>query len=134
MIADELEALASELHDDMKNAETAGGRSRIMRVLELAADLAERAAELVLELDPGEDLPADVRALAVLCANCGHDRGDHLVEAPHACECAVEWFGLPAGRAPSRSCTCPCFCPRPMPDLMVGPTLAEAIEESRRPA
>lgn len=24
--------------------------------------------------------------LEQLCVNCGHDRGEHLVEAPHACE------------------------------------------------
>jgi hypothetical protein len=46
--------------------------------------------------DAGDELELDPRALELeqLCA-CGHDRGDHLVDAPHACE----------------PCSCACFRP-----------------------
>lgn len=60
--------------------------------------------------------PADfdqrVRDLAVLC-RCGHDRGEHLVDAPHACEaidaCPPIAHGSEAHRL--NPCTCRKFRP-----------------------
>ena len=59
--------------------------------------------------------PADhadrVRELAVLC-RCGHDRGDHLVDEPHACE-AVDRCRRTRDRPEPRvdPCTCRKFRP-----------------------
>lgn len=84
------------------------------RKLEAACDYLMRAAELLLELDPSPELAAEVRALEALCL-CGHDKGDHGVEAPHLCEgiCPVPY-----------GCPCPgyeherAYLESPLPDLM----------------
>jgi hypothetical protein len=49
--------------------------------------------------------------------HCGHDRGEHLVDAPHACEHVelldenVEWDFRDADGAPIEPCGCGEFVP-----------------------
>lgn len=45
---------------------------------------------------------ASASALDKLCAHCGHDQGDHLTEAPHAC-------GHEYGEDADRTCGCTAF-------------------------
>lgn len=119
---------AGELHElaDALLEGAASPNELRTRKVETAAGLILQAAELLLELDVGEELADEVRALQVLCRECGHDQGDHLVEAPHLCECASEWFGKGIACEPP-SCACPGFAPvrrDTLPDLMTEPAPA----------
>ena len=124
---DTAEALAALGNEVLDHVEGGSGSDRARRVLERAADLTLQAAELVLSLDQGDELGADVRALAVLCAVCGHDRGDHLVEAPHACECELSWFHVGKERERLRLCECPGF-------VAIAEVASDLMLEERRPA
>jgi hypothetical protein len=70
-VARELQVLAGELWG------SAVGESLPNELLAIATELAGVGASIDA---------ARVAELARLCAHCGHDRGDHLVDAPHACE------------------------------------------------
>ena len=79
-LVDELSEIALELQEAAYDDTTAGEA----RVLHAAASQCEGAVEVLVAL--GEQMHArKVADLAVLC-RCGHDRGEHLVDAPHACE------------------------------------------------
>ena len=117
---------AAQLHELADTLlEEAGDQSTPReRKVETAAGLILQAAELLLELDVGEELAEEVRHLQILCRECGHDQGDHLVEAPHRCEHEHEWL---YAKTPPQTCACPGFAPvrrDTLPDLMTEPAPA----------
>ena len=117
-IAEVFAEYAAEIDED---AGELAPMTRRRRTLEGAAALILRAAELLLELDVGPELAAEVRALEALC-QCGHDRGDHFVDAPHACD------GVRLDVEPGQfDCDCKGFRPEPrdtLADFMTEPAPA----------
>ncbi len=108
-IAEDLTAIAWELDDA---SYLAGGPA--VEQIHAAHRLVDEAAGALRER-------FDVRhqgklaALEVLCAHCGHDSGDHLVEGPHACE-HEEDMGFTADEKDARGeavevCGCAGFVP-----------------------
>jgi hypothetical protein len=91
-----LDRLADELRssafDDTDAAECLALRD-VAALLEYASGCLDK--RLAAEVHP------DVAALEVLCVYCGHDRGDHLVDAPHTCEGACPCLGFAAEDAPA---------------------------------
>lgn len=117
---------AAQLHElaDTLLEEASDQSTPRERKVETAAGLILQAAELLLELDVGEELAEEVRHLQILCRECGHDQGDHLVEAPHRCEHEHEWLYV---KTPPQTCACPGFAPvrrDTLPDLMTEPAPA----------
>jgi hypothetical protein len=107
-LAEDLTAIAWELEDASYNA---GGSERAVR-LDAVQGLVDEAARILREMLEARHL-GELAALETLCAHCGHDRGDHLVEAPHACEAEAserldELLGLEPDEA---GCGCPGFVP-----------------------
>lgn len=65
---------------------------------------------------------ASASALDKLCAHCGHDQGDHMTEAPHACG---HEYGNP-GADSDRTCLCEAYVPP-------GAFAAPPIRDTERP-
>lgn len=74
--------------------------------------------------------------LEQLCVHCGHDRGNHLVDAPHACEHVelldetVEWNFRDADGAPIE----PCGCPEFVPPWTLDTRPTDRVADTERPA
>jgi hypothetical protein len=122
--AGDLHELADRLLEDVTLGEDGIPVNPRSRKHALAAGFILEAAELLLELDVGEELAEEVRHLQILCRECGHDQGDHLVEAPHRCEHEHEWL---YAKTPPQTCACPGFAPvrrDTLPDLMTEPAPA----------
>jgi hypothetical protein len=106
-IADELVAMAWELEGIDANASPgryAGGLAEIARNLERDGGRLRRMWHV-----PSREFHANLEALDALCAHCGHDAGDHLVEAPHGCEHALD--GEEAVSSLEDACGCSGFVP-----------------------
>jgi hypothetical protein len=102
-----VERLAEELRcsafDDTDAAECLALRD-VAALLEYASGRLDKLLDA--EVHP------DVAALAAMCV-CGHDRGEHLVDAPHTCE-GVAFIEGPRAAIASvlggfPSCCCPGF-------------------------
>jgi hypothetical protein len=122
-IAEALVDLSEELRGSNDDHEPAA----VNRKIEGAAGYMLRAAELLLELDVGPELAEEVRALAALC-ECGHDQGDHMVEAPHVCE--GDALEVDPGQL---DCGCTGFRPAPrdtLADFMTEPAPAPPMGEA----
>lgn len=117
-IASELAALAEEL---TRQVEPWGPALTVME----AAALAHRASRLASAAFDAAHWKK-LAELEALCAHCGHERGDHLTEAPHACEHEEEGedFGL-------SDCGCPGYL---APGLYAAPTAESARTEPPPPA
>lgn len=83
-------------------------------LVRLAARLLEEAAEAEHQIR--------LRLLEQLCARCGHERGDHLVDAPYACEGDGDGDG-----------ELPCKCPGYTPPGQFGPFAAAAADTMPAP-
>jgi hypothetical protein len=93
---------AAELAQEI--AEFAAGDGPFVASLAYSAMTAAVAELRDLALLEGEYAVVAASELSALCAHCGHERGEHLVEAPHACE-EMHAEGLDAVSA----CRCPGF-------------------------
>ena len=100
---DTLQAIAQELHEEAEASYFVDTDADRGAKVAAAAGYIERAIALLVELEGlSPKLAAEVEALAALCT-CGHDRGEHMAEAPHSCEaCAC-------------SEACPTFTPAARP-------------------
>jgi hypothetical protein len=118
-IASELAALAEEL---TRQVEPWGPALTVME----AAALAHRASRLASAAFDAAHWKK-LAELEALCAHCGHERGDHLTEAPHVCEAEVLGGHLDA--------VFDCGCPGYMaPGLYAAPTAESARTEPPPPA
>jgi hypothetical protein len=107
----ELAQLALELQESIQAPDASSPRAIADRArVDAAAELAMRAAELLLELE-GEPLAPEVEALEAICL-CGLDRGEHLCDSPY----------------PSEDGRCPGYVQARLPDLMTDPAPAPRLE------
>ena len=102
-LVDSLQAIAHELTEEAEASFMVGTDAHRAGQVAIAAGYIERAIGVLIELEGlSHKLAREVEALAVLCG-CGHDRGDHLVDAPHPCE-ACECDRYVAADRPTEPC------------------------------
>lgn len=87
-VAREIEQLAGELWGSAVDERTVNDLLAIAREIAAVGSLADEASAIALEQ---------------LCARCGHEHGDHLVDAPQACESDV----VTAAGDDAHPCRCP---------------------------